>query len=64
MGEMRNAYNILVGKPKGKRPRVDLKYWTGSQGKIGWEMVDWLHLSRDRDQWWALVNTVMNFGVS
>jgi hypothetical protein len=23
MGEMRNAYNILVGKPEGKRPLVE-----------------------------------------
>jgi len=31
--------------------------------EIGWEGVDWLHLSQDRDQWQALVNTVMNFWV-
>jgi hypothetical protein len=24
--------------------------------------VDWIKLAQDRDQWWALVNTVMNFG--
>jgi hypothetical protein len=23
--------------------------------------VDWIHLAYDRDQWWAVVNTVMNF---
>jgi hypothetical protein len=23
------------------------------------EGVDWMHLSQDRDQWWAVVNTVM-----
>jgi hypothetical protein len=28
--------------------------------EIGWEVVDWLHLAQDRDQWHALVNTVMN----
>jgi hypothetical protein len=27
--------------------------------KIGLEPVDWIHLVRDRAQWWALVNTVM-----
>jgi hypothetical protein len=27
--------------------------------EIGWEGVDWLHLAQDRDQWLAVVNTVM-----
>jgi hypothetical protein len=26
--------------------------------EIGWEFVDWIHLTEDRDQWWAVVNTV------
>jgi hypothetical protein len=30
---------------------------------VGWKVVDWTHLARDREQWWALVNTVMNFHV-
>jgi hypothetical protein len=25
---------------------------------------DWILLAQDRDQWWALVNTVMNLWVS
>jgi hypothetical protein len=25
--------------------------------------VDWMHLTQDRDQWWAVVNTVMNLQV-
>jgi len=28
--------------------------------EIGCGGVDWIHLAQDRDQWWALVNTVMN----
>jgi hypothetical protein len=30
--------------------------------EIGREGVDRLHLVQDRDQWRALVNTIMNFG--
>jgi hypothetical protein len=29
---------------------------------IGWDGVDWIDLAQDRDQWRALVNTVMTFG--
>jgi hypothetical protein len=28
--------------------------------EIGWEGVNWSHLAQDRDQWWALLNKVMN----
>jgi hypothetical protein len=27
---------------------------------IGWKGVEWIHLAQDRDQWQAVVNTVMN----
>jgi hypothetical protein len=64
MGETRNAYRILEGKPEGKRPLEDqdvggwriLKWIL----EIGWDGVDWIELAQDRDQWRALVNTVMN----
>jgi hypothetical protein len=62
---MRSAYKILVGKPKGnrqfERPR---SRWENDiildLAEIGWEVVDWIHLAQDRDQWPAGVNTVMN----
>jgi hypothetical protein len=27
--------------------------------EIGWEVVDWMHLNQDRNQWRIVVNTVM-----
>jgi hypothetical protein len=54
-----------VGKPEGKRPlgrprrgwvdniKIDLS-------EVGWDGMDWIDLALDRDQWRALVNTVMN----
>jgi hypothetical protein len=32
--------------------------------ETGWEGVDWTHLAPGRDQWQALVNTVMKLRVS
>jgi hypothetical protein len=31
--------------------------------EIGWDGMDWINLAQDRDQWRALVNTVMNLQV-
>jgi len=33
-------------------------------GGRGWERVDSMHLAKDRDQWRALMNTVMNLEAS
>jgi len=30
----------------------------------GWKVVDWMHLARDKEQWRAVVNTVMNLRIS
>ena len=32
--------------------------------KIGWEVVDRIDLAHNRGRWRAVVNTVMNFGIS
>jgi hypothetical protein len=64
---MKNAYNILVGKPEGNRPlgrprcrwKVNIRMYLRD---IWWKGVDWIYLAQDRDQWWALLNRVMNLG--
>jgi hypothetical protein len=32
-------------------------------GEVGWDDMDWIELAQDRDQWKALVNTVMKLRV-
>jgi hypothetical protein len=32
--------------------------------EIGWADTDWIYLAQNRDQWRALVNTVMNPGIN
>jgi hypothetical protein len=68
MVETRNASWVLVGKPEGKRPlgkprrrwvdsiKIDLR-------EVRWDGLDWIDLAQDRDQWRALVNTVMNLRI-
>jgi hypothetical protein len=68
MGVKRKAYRILVRKPEGKRPlgRVRRRWVDNIKmdlREIGWEGVNWIDLAQDRDQWRALVNTVMNIRV-
>jgi hypothetical protein len=31
--------------------------------EIGWGCMYWIDMAQDRDQWWALVNTIMNLQV-
>jgi hypothetical protein len=68
MGAKRNAYKILVGKPEGKRPLGRPRcMWVDNikidRRKIGCSGTDWTDLAQDRDQWRALVNTVVNLRV-
>jgi hypothetical protein len=68
MGEKRNTFRLLVGKPEGKRPlgrprrrwvdniRIDL-------GEVGWGDLDWIGLAKDRNRWRALANSILNLRV-
>jgi hypothetical protein len=68
MRAKRNVCRILVGKPEGKGPlgrprrrwvdniKMDLR-------EIGWGGMDWIDLARNKYQWRALVDTVMNLQV-
>ena len=69
MGAKRRMNMVLMGKSEGKRPfgrprrrwedniRMDL-YEVGCRG------MDWIDLAQVRDRVWALVNAVMNLGVT
>jgi hypothetical protein len=71
-GAKRNAYRILVGKLErkleGKRPLGGPRCMWVDNIKIAlretrWGFMNWIDLAQGRDQWRALVNTVMNFRV-
>jgi hypothetical protein len=67
MGEKRNVYRLLVGKPEGKRPLGrPRRRWIDNKMdllEIGLNVVDWIGLAQDRYRWRALVNSVMNLWV-
>jgi hypothetical protein len=68
MGEGRDVYVVLVGRPKGKRPlgrprrrwedniKLDLR-------EMGIDGANWVQLAQHRVQWWGFVDTVMNLQV-
>jgi hypothetical protein len=68
MGDKRNVYSLLVGKPERKRPlgrprrrwidniKMDLL-------EVGLNVVDWIGLTQDRYWWRALVNSAMKLRV-
>jgi hypothetical protein len=59
---------VMVGKPEGKRPLGRLRRrWVDNikvdLGEIGWSVVDWIDVAQVRDQWRALLSTVINLCV-
>jgi hypothetical protein len=68
MGEKRNVYRLLVGKPEGKRPlgrprRRWIENIKMNLLEIRLSVVGWIGLAQDRYRWRALVNSVMNLRV-
>jgi hypothetical protein len=68
MGQKRNAYRLLVGKPEGKGPlgrprRRSVDNIRKDIGEVRWSDEDWIGLAQDRDRWRALVNSVLNLRV-
>jgi hypothetical protein len=68
MGEKKNVYRLLVGKPEGKRPLGrPRRRWMDDikMGllEIGLSVVDWIGLAQYRYRWRAFVNSVMNLRV-
>jgi hypothetical protein len=68
MGEKRNVYRLLVGKPERKRPlgRPRCRWIEKIKMnllEIGLSVVDWNGLAQGGYRWRALVNSVMNLRV-
>ncbi|KAJ4433905.1 hypothetical protein ANN_16218 [Periplaneta americana] len=68
MGESRNAYGVLVGRPDGKRPlERPRRRWEDNikmvLREVGYDR-DWIDLAQDRDQWRAYVRAAVNLRVS
>jgi hypothetical protein len=69
MGEGREVYRVLVGKPERKRSleRKRRRWEFGTKmdiREIGWEGVEWIHLAQDRDRWRAVVNADNKFEIT
>jgi hypothetical protein len=56
-GDLREGHHS--GRPRHRwedNIKMDLR-------EVGWRGMDWIFLVQDRDNWWALVNVVMNLRV-
>jgi hypothetical protein len=68
VGEKRNAYRLLVGKPQGKRPLGrPRRRWVDNirmdHGEVGWGDVDWIGLAKVGNRCRAVVNSALNLRV-
>ena len=67
IGERRDVYRVLVGKPEGKGPLGRPRRRWEDNIKMNFQEVGrgvvWIELAEDRDRWLALMNAVMNFRV-
>ena len=68
MGERRDVFRGLVGKPEGKRPfGRPRRRWEDNINMDLQEVrcggMDWIELAEDMDRWEAFVNAVMNLRV-
>jgi hypothetical protein len=67
MEAQRDAYRALVGELEGKRPHGQPRHRCKKNIKMNLIEIRWgyepIYLAQDRDQWQALVNTVMKLQV-
>jgi hypothetical protein len=63
MGEKRNAYRLLVGKPEGRRPLGRPRRRWVDNIRVDLVDVDCIGLAQDRDRWRAVVNSVLDLRV-
>ncbi|KAJ4428095.1 hypothetical protein ANN_24109 [Periplaneta americana] len=64
MGESRNAYRVLVGRPEEKDLWGPRRRWEDNikmdLREVGYDDRDWINLAQDRDRWRAYVRAAMN----
>ena len=58
IGERREVYRVLVGKPEGRRPlQRPRRRWEDNikmdLEEVGCGGMDWIDATQDRDRWWA-----------
>jgi hypothetical protein len=67
LGENEGIYDIGVKARRKETTRKTKTQWVDNikmDREVGWGGMDWIDLAEDRDQWWALLNTVVNLRVS
>jgi hypothetical protein len=31
--------------------------------EVGWEHMEWIYVTKEKDKWWAIVSMLMNLGI-